>query len=91
MYLTKSLNKIAYISTVTGQVAEIVDGKDGLNEFAIKRTDEQTKALLEYNRAMETNSELMVDIIKYNKFIAYYKKATKLYKKNKMIKDKKES
>lgn len=83
MYLTRSLNKIAYISTVTGQIAEIVDGKDGLNEFAIKRTDEQTKALLEYNRAMEANNELMVDIIKYNKFIAYYKKATKLYKKKK--------
>lgn len=91
MYLTRSLNKIAYISTITGQVAEIIDGKYGLNEYAIKRTDEQTRALLEYNRAMGTNSELMVDIIKYNNFIAYYKKATLAYKKTKITEQTKES
>lgn len=91
MYLTRSLNKIAYISTITDQVAEIVDGENNLNKYAISRSDKQIKALHDYNKAREKNGELMADIIKYNNFIAYYKKATKAYKKNKAIDDKKES
>lgn len=74
--ITKSLNKVSYISTVTNYEATVGYKSNGINFFSIERNDVTEKASDSYEKAVRGNKELMVDLVKFNHYIRKYKVAT---------------
>ena len=77
MIKTKSLNLASYISATTGHVAKIVIGERSLNHFEFENNPEVIEARDKYRYETSKNGELIVNLIKFNEFIRYYKNSTK--------------
>lgn len=73
---TKSLNAASYISEHTGKIANIVSEETGLNHFSFEKDDSVMEAYNRYKTAVAQGTELNVDLIKFNGYIRYYKRAT---------------
>lgn len=74
MLFTKSINAAAYLSTVTGVVADIVKGYDGVNTFRFRKTAETMTSYNDYRQAVDNDGELQVDLIEFNKYIRKYRR-----------------
>lgn len=78
--ITKSLNKIAYITYKTGSIGDIIEDNKGMYLFQILDTEEIEKVIDEYNRCVDLQDKMCVDLVKYNRIIHIYKNKVKAYK-----------
>ncbi|NMM64384.1 hypothetical protein HBE96_17325 [Clostridium sp. P21] len=78
--ITKSLNKIAYITYKTGSMGDIIEDNKGMYLFQILDTEEINIAVDEYNKAVSLQCKLDVDMIEYNRIIHMYKNKVKEFK-----------
>lgn len=75
----KSINAASYISAATDYEATLgFNEYNTMNHFEIDKNDETINALDEYRTATRNQSELTVNLIKFNSYIRKYKNMARL-------------
>lgn len=69
----KSLNAACYITTITDLEASVQIQDDGLKYFEFPKTAGIMTAYDSYRNATRAQSELMIDLTKFNHYVRMYK------------------
>jgi hypothetical protein len=80
MYYTSSLNKISYITYVTGLEGNVIENDKGMYIFQIEDIKEVKNAADEYDICISLGEELVINLIRYNRVVKAYKNKVQAYK-----------
>lgn len=80
MIKIKSLNCASYITSVTGEIAEISIEENGMTSFNFEEKQEVKSVINKYRNCISNNKELNVDLIKFITNIRDYKAKSNKFK-----------
>lgn len=80
MIKIKSLNCASYVTTVTGEIAEISIEENGMTSFNFNEKKEIKSAINMYRNCVSNNKELNADLIKFIGNIRDYKAKSNKFK-----------
>lgn len=73
MIIVKSLNAASYITSTTGEVANVIIDENGADCFEFTSERKIKMALNGYRNATSNKKELNVDVVKFIENIKYYR------------------